>query len=533
MKHPKDVNVVGDGAMISPFGISKKQKKKLRQQQQKQQTSNQQKSSARTSTTQQPQHADTHVASTSPRTNDESPTPENQQHAIPNAGVSVNDSDGHHRALLKKLRQIEQIKVAVRAGTQLKKGQQLKLAREQQLRAELASCKTMSKSAITSTGIATPNEKKQAVKTIAAATSNTTTTNIAATPAPAPTPSTTISKVSSSKRKKSTLPASVANQSLNAPPKKRKRMRGPGAAAAKWIEKTVAAKGPIAASMLGRLYQQEHGGVTFKQASGTSLAKWLVNPPIDLEISKLKGLELLVGSSLSTTGLAVLAQKPCRIRERIVSLETSMSITGRCAVFSPGDRVLAIGEGDFSWSASVVQTGAHITATSLDSAMDVRDSYGERATEALQLLASSENAIVIHGVNAMHSLINQLPPANQRQRYDFVVFNFPHTGNDEGLDASIQSNQVLIQRFVNASALLLRPDGEIHIALVRRYPYTCWKVGAEMGAHADPPLDYCGTVPFNTLDYPGYKHVTTSMQGRDSRYELEDAETHVFRFKLR
>ena len=35
-------------------------------------------------------------------------------------------------------------------------------------------------------------------------------------------------------------------------PPKKKRMRGPGAAAAKWIERTVASKGPIAASMLGR-----------------------------------------------------------------------------------------------------------------------------------------------------------------------------------------------------------------------------------------------------------------------------------------
>ena len=98
-----------------------------------------------------------------------------------------------------------------------------------------------------------------------------------------------------------------------------------------------------------------------------------------------------------------------------------------------------------------------------------------------------------------------------------------------GLDASITSNRKLLKQFVAASAGLLHEDGELHIALVHRYPYTCWKVGEGLGAAATPALRYCGSVPFDPALFPGYKHVTTSMDGRDSRYELEDAETHVFR----
>ena len=75
---------------------------------------------------------------------------------------------------------------------------------------------------------------------------------------------------------------------------------------------------------------------------------------------------------------------------------------------------------------------------------------------------------------------------------------------------------------------MLKPEGEIHITVVNRYPYSAWKV-SQLEAVSPALLEYCGTVPFDPMLYPGYKHVTTSMDGRDSRYESESALTYIYK----
>ena len=85
--------------------------------------------------------------------------------------------------------------------------------------------------------------------------------------------------------------------------------------------------------------------------------------------------------------------------------------------------------GDFSWSASVARTGCLLTATSLDSASEVLRKHGDRAAKALAALSKAPGAVVRHGFDAT----TPPPPVGQHgRRYDFVVFNFPHTGSDEG-----------------------------------------------------------------------------------------------------
>ena len=97
-------------------------------------------------------------------------------------------------------------------------------------------------------------------------------------------------------------------------------------------------------------------------------------------------------------GRLAAARKPCRLRKRLENSSTTAGEppapaqrkgkgkeragAGADAVeagagaggppFGRGDTVLAVGEGDFTWSACVSQTGANVTATSLDSVSDLK-----------------------------------------------------------------------------------------------------------------------------------------------------------------
>jgi hypothetical protein len=52
--------------------------------------------------------------------------------------------------------------------------------------------------------------------------------------------------------------------------------------------------------------------------------------------------------------------------------------------------------------------------------------------------------------------------------FDFVVFNYPHVGSDEGLQHSIQENQALLRQFLEGVPALLSDKGEVHVTLLNR-----------------------------------------------------------------
>lgn len=197
-------------------------------------------------------------------------------------------------------------------------------------------------------------------------------------------------------------------------------------------------------------------------------------------------------------------------------------------------------------------SGVRLTATSYDSLETCKKKYKKTVVESLETLAAATpRAAVLHDFDATRigaSFARQQDPGHstashdqegqggakkkkkkqRNKKFDFIVFNFPHTGDDSGLDDSIRSNRKLVQLFAKSATEVLKPGGEIHVTVVNRYPYTAWKVGL-LDAAAPGLLDYCGTVPFDPVMYQGYKHVTTTMDGRDSRYEVESALTHVYK----
>ena len=83
----------------------------------------------------------------------------------------------------------------------------------------------------------------------------------------------------------------------------------------------------------------------------SSLAKWLDDPPIDLDIRDLKGNELLVSApvyadDVGTAADGTTGQSESRLARRLAVLkERGAEPPTVCGLFNKSDRVLAVGEG--------------------------------------------------------------------------------------------------------------------------------------------------------------------------------------------
>lgn len=165
-----------------------------------------------------------------------------------------------------------------------------------------------------------------------------------------------------------------------------------------------------------------------------------------------------------------------------------------------------VGEGDFSYSASLADTLPKTTkATSYDSRTTVEQKYPTAAGHLEKLkLAGIDTA---HEVDATDLEGTSSPRPTRR-----IVFNFPHTGigagsSKEQRTQSIQSNRELLRNFFRSAREKVIPGGEIEMMLKSTSPYTEWDVEAiarEEGwilISREPVAP--GTLP------PAYQHVET------------------------
>jgi len=126
--------------------------------------------------------------------------------------------------------------------------------------------------------------------------------------------------------------------------------------------------------------------------------------------------------------------------------------------FAQGEHVLLVGEGNFSYAASLllmsppVLTPHLLTATSYDSAQAVHDKYPDAKLHLDALVAAG--ATVLFGVDA--TALAKTPQLKGRE-FDRVVFNFPHTGQGITDQArNVRANQTLLLLFFRSVTPLLR-----------------------------------------------------------------------------
>jgi 25S rRNA (uracil2634-N3)-methyltransferase len=224
-------------------------------------------------------------------------------------------------------------------------------------------------------------------------------------------------------------------------------------------------------------------------------------------------------------------QLPCVLRARSDAAPSAMPYTAE-------DRLLVLGDGDFSFSAAVGLTLRHaplLTASSYDSLAALTQKYvgKEGGGDALAATAVLENladlrrrkATVLYSVDAT-DLESSL---SDGQLFDFILFNFPHSGTDENLEESIKENTKLLRDFFGSASRHLAPGGELHVTLMDRYPYTAWNVAVQAETGTPGLLQHCGHMPFVSTLYPGYMHVATTKKDRKHGIKLERCSTHVWR----
>ena len=193
--------------------------------------------------------------------------------------------------------------------------------------------------------------------------------------------------------------------------------------------------------------------------------------------------------------------------------------------FTPIDRILLIGEGDFSFSASLLTTHActSLTATSFDDRTTLLQKYPQSASH-IQMLEVEPDCTVLFGVDAtkigkpgikgsggkeVRKARNGVEGAGPG--FDKIVFNFPHVGGlTRDVDRQIRHNQELLLGFFGAAVPLLTRDCESEAAVIvtvfEGEPYQKWDI---RGLARDTGLRVGRSFRFSAQAYPGYRHART------------------------
>ncbi|CAK9807200.1 Mitochondrial ribosome-associated GTPase 2 [Anthophora plagiata] len=195
----------------------------------------------------------------------------------------------------------------------------------------------------------------------------------------------------------------------------------------------------------------------------------------------------------------------------------------KLTVFNENDRVLLVGEGNFSFSVALFQLNLkiHITATCYET--NITQDLGKKNIEYLK----NNGVRVLSDVDATnlkeHSIL-------RTQLFNKIVFNFPHVGGK----MRIEKNRELLRLFFISASKLLTNNGQVLVTLCngqggtyidnppRRWDDS-WKI-TEMAAHGNFVLTTIE--PFAWSYFQNY--IVTGYRSLDKQFHSDGALTHIF-----
>jgi 25S rRNA (uracil2634-N3)-methyltransferase len=267
----------------------------------------------------------------------------------------------------------------------------------------------------------------------------------------------------------------------------------------------------------------------------------------------------------SSTTPANTAKSPAK-KQKMASQPTAMQASQKAPVpYGAYDHILLVGEGDFSFTRSLVfEHGcANVTATSYDSEVDVRDKYPVFGNIHDELAGLSPPVPLFHDIDATklssykHLRCTREDNEDREDGWDIIAFMFPHTGGlSTDVNRQVRANQALLVSFFKSClesstpkqrlhllatqahrnrpsplrprSHFLRMGGRIIVTLFEGEPYTLWNV-RDLARHAG--LKVLESWKFDWNQYPGYKHVRTlgTLEGGGAwKGEERNARTYVF-----
>ncbi|CAL1573500.1 unnamed protein product [Knipowitschia caucasica] len=193
---------------------------------------------------------------------------------------------------------------------------------------------------------------------------------------------------------------------------------------------------------------------------------------------------------------------------------------------SPSRSILFVGEGNFSYSASLCQSlsgsDTSITASCL-----------QQEDEALRHEGSATNVQIIREAGGTVLFNIDCTRLGEHESlkgnlFDLVIFNFPHCGRKSG----VKKNRELLKNFFLSCVQVLSEDGEVHVSLCngqggtpadqpKREWHNSWQVVA-MAAEAQ--LILSDVQPFENDQ--NYK--CTGYRSQDKGFHVEKALLHRF-----
>ncbi|CAI5724906.1 unnamed protein product [Peronospora effusa] len=167
--------------------------------------------------------------------------------------------------------------------------------------------------------------------------------------------------------------------------------------------------------------------------------------------------------------------------------------------FSDRQRILVVGDGDFSFSLSlaVFLGGKNLVATCYDSKLELKEKYSSALLNCDAL--ETAGAQVHFDVNA--TCLDKEKWLHVAQRFDAIVFNFPHLGGST--EADVANNQKLLRGFFNSTRQYLHPTrGQVLVSLRNTSFYNRWKIQEQAAVNG---FQLKRTEVFDASIYAGYE----------------------------